>query len=465
MKKLIFFIIMFCLVLNLSLFTGCNSQKQDRQAVDMNPTFVLNVDIDEKNISVEANLLYTSVIESDKIVLQYYPLCYEPESKTPLSLSNATESPTTVIDELKVNGENANYTMDYSVSSINIEYSVCVGDQTTIEMKYRLTLPQVAHRLGYIDDYYSLCRFYPYVAPVIDGEYSARSYSEIGETELFYTADFDVAVNLSDKYVLAHTGTAYQTSKTEKTVNYRIKAEKVRDFALAYSKNFTRRSVDYNQTTVNYYFLKDATPNFELEVTRKALEVFGRLFGEYQRQQLSLIVAPFPYGGMEYSELIVVSSSLKDDSREETIAHEVAHQWWFLKVGNDQAYSPWIDESLAEFSTALYYLQTDRGQVFESYRKYGMQTMQNRIIDRKNTAIRGSVYDYNRESYSDCVYTLGCLMWINLYSIEGRDLIDDLANYAETNSTKIATENDVSELLFSERKSLLSAWLDGKVIT
>lgn len=465
MKKTISLIILFVTLSSLFLLFGCDRQKQNREECEMNPSFVLKVDIDSKNASVKAILRYTSVIDSDKIVLQYYPLCYCPEAKTKLSISTDNGQPTTVIDRLEVNGEKTNYTLDYSFSSINVDYRVFVGKQTTIEIDYRLTIPQVADRLGFVDGYYSLCRFYPYVAPIVDGNYSARAYSDIGETELFYLADFEVSVSLSDKYVLAHTGKAVRTDSSDGVVNYLIKAEKVRDFALAYSKNFTRRSVEYNQTTINYYFLKDATPNYELEVIRKSLQVFGRLFGEYSREQLSLIIAPFSYGGMEYSELIVVSDGLKESAREETIVHEVAHQWWFLKVGNDQAKYPWIDESLAEFSVALYFLQTDRGQIFESYRKHGMKVMQNRIIDCKTTAISGSVYSFDQDSYADCVYTLGCLMWINLYSLEGHNLLEDLSDYAENNSTETATESDIRSALFKGRESMLTAWLEGKVVT
>jgi hypothetical protein len=36
-------------------------------------------------------------------------------------------------------------------------------------------------------------------------------------------------------------------------------------------------------------------------------------------------------------------------------AHEVAHQWWFGVVGNDQIDEPWLDEALTQYSTMLYY--------------------------------------------------------------------------------------------------------------
>jgi aminopeptidase N len=36
-------------------------------------------------------------------------------------------------------------------------------------------------------------------------------------------------------------------------------------------------------------------------------------------------------------------------------AHEIAHQWWYGAVGNDQVYEPWLDESFAKYSELLFY--------------------------------------------------------------------------------------------------------------
>jgi hypothetical protein len=35
------------------------------------------------------------------------------------------------------------------------------------------------------------------------------------------------------------------------------------------------------------------------------------------------------------------------------ISHEVAHQWWYGVVGNDQMLEPWLDEAFAQYSSRL----------------------------------------------------------------------------------------------------------------
>ena len=41
---------------------------------------------------------------------------------------------------------------------------------------------------------------------------------------------------------------------------------------------------------------------------------------------------------------------------ESVAAHEIAHQWFFNQVMSDQIEEPWLDESLVQYATYLYYV-------------------------------------------------------------------------------------------------------------
>lgn len=49
-----------------------------------------------------------------------------------------------------------------------------------------------------------------------------------------------------------------------------------------------------------------------------------------------------------------------------TVVHELAHQWWYGLVGNDEYRDAWIDEPLTQFSTLLYYKDNYGKDYFES---------------------------------------------------------------------------------------------------
>ena len=57
-----------------------------------------------------------------------------------------------------------------------------------------------------------------------------------------------------------------------------------------------------------------------------------------------MILGDLPFGGSEYPGIVF---STPDNA---TIAHEVAHQWFYGMVGNDQYNDPFLDESLTAFA-------------------------------------------------------------------------------------------------------------------
>ena len=82
-----------------------------------------------------------------------------------------------------------------------------------------------------------------------------------------------------------------------------------------------------------------------LATARRAVHAFDAWFGRYDAPELDVVLGDFTtFGGMEYPELVF------SDPYPEAVAHEVAHQWWYGMVGDDQAREPWLDESFASFA-------------------------------------------------------------------------------------------------------------------
>ncbi len=447
------------------LFACKDNEKKD--IVDYYPKYDISLKIDEENVDCSVSIDYTSNITSNFIILQCYSISYQKavvdEEYIEETYPNGVNFGKTYIESISVDEKICEYMVNSENSSIIVYSPVEYGRNTRIKICYKLKLANLKHRLGYYNSFYSLCSFYPYVCPIVDGEYSVREYSKIGESELLHTSSFNVSVSISNNYVLIHTGEEINKTTENKIDTYHLQANNVRDFAIMYSKNVTMRSSTENGINFRYYYQKDSTPFDEIEIMKTATATFEKLFGEYGHKNLSLVLAPFPFGGMEYSEVVVVSDSLKEQSREEVIAHEIAHMWWFMKVGSDEYYSPWLDESLAEFSTALYYLDNGNGKMFELFRQRGLKELENRLIENKRLSIKGCVNDFTSDDYSACVYTLGSTMWITYYSIIGPTLTDRLKEYATLFENKIATEKDVEEIVFKNDSATLRAWLNGEV--
>ncbi|HVF25042.1 MAG TPA: M1 family aminopeptidase, partial [Anaerolineales bacterium] len=93
----------------------------------------------------------------------------------------------------------------------------------------------------------------------------------------------------------------------------------------------------------------------------RAVALFESLFGPYPYGSLSVVQSDLN-DGQEYDGLVFLASKFYDEfdgsARSNLVAigvHEMAHQWWFGLVGNDQAMEPWLDEAMAVYSEALFY--------------------------------------------------------------------------------------------------------------
>jgi aminopeptidase N len=136
----------------------------------------------------------------------------------------------------------------------------------------------------------------------------------------------------------------------------------MRDFAIMGSTHFVSLSNIQDGVAVTMYYdpnLSEASANAQagLQMAMDSVRIYNGTFGYYPFAELDFVQTPTTAGGIEYPGLIVVAESAwdrNDEFFEFVIVHEAAHQWWYSLVGNDQTLDPWMDEALAQYSTAIY---------------------------------------------------------------------------------------------------------------
>jgi aminopeptidase N len=79
-----------------------------------------------------------------------------------------------------------------------------------------------------------------------------------------------------------------------------------------------------------------------LRLTRKRLPRLAALFGPYGWPDLQIVVTPDAF--MEHTGLIMTSPE------DYVVTHELAHEWWYALISNDQAEAPWLDEAFASYA-------------------------------------------------------------------------------------------------------------------
>jgi aminopeptidase N len=123
-----------------------------------------------------------------------------------------------------------------------------------------------------------------------------------------------------------------------------IRARNARDFALA-TGPFRVVTARTGTTRVRVSAPQEMSTGEiadAMRLARNALAAYERHYGPYGAPELDVVLGTFTaFGGMEYPQLVLTTPEFGP------VRHEIAHQWFYGIVGNDQRHAPWLDESFA----------------------------------------------------------------------------------------------------------------------
>jgi aminopeptidase N len=122
------------------------------------------------------------------------------------------------------------------------------------------------------------------------------------------------------------------------------------------------------------------------------------------------------------------------------VSHEVAHQWWYAVVGNDVLSDPWLDESLATFSSLLYQ-QVHQPRFYPGTLRFYENRVSELEAEANNTEIDQplSAFQNRPGEYSPVVYTKGALFFVELREMLGEEaFFEGLQSYYAQNRYEIA---------------------------
>ena len=311
-----------------------------------------------------------------------------------------------------------------------------------LDIGFLTKLAKVNHRTGITKHTVNLGNFFPILCGIKKGGFYETLYYANGDPFFSDCANFKVKLTLPKEYTVASTGAVTEERVLESKKVYTMSASNVRDFALVLSERFRVEREKVGDTTVSYYYYNDATPKESLAAAKESFAYYEETFGEYPYEVYSVAQTGFCYGGMEYPCLSMISDGLKGTEAQRVIAHETAHQWWYGIVGSDPIENAWQDESLAEYSTALF---------FENYPKYGFvredlvaealkeyrsyYDVYGSVLGRTDTRMTRHLSEFISDYEYKCIsYDKGMIMWDTLRkSIGDQKFFSGLKRYYKQN--------------------------------
>ncbi len=350
--------------------------------------------------------------------------------------------------------------LEYDDSALRVELAapLAPGSVADITLWFTATLPTSvvagtagSGLYGFQGNVYDLAGFYPTI-PVYDDEgWNLEITATFGDSTFTDAAWYQAELTLPGAQEVVSAGTVVErTPNSDATDTWRIVAGPVRAFYAAASDAYTFISEDVEGTTVRSWYQPGGETGAQtaLYYTTGSLPVFNRLFGEYPYNELDVVAMPTTGFGMEYPGVIDLAQSFYGEgggAYAVATPHEVAHQWWYNLVGNDQPDEAWLDESLANYAVYLYYEDVAWQEMMDGTMNniflYRYNAAQNLGIDRP---VAGPVTGFDASNYINIVYSKGPLFFHAVRERMGDEaFFAAILDYAQTHRYGIAYPDDL----------------------
>ncbi|MDI9479782.1 MAG: M1 family metallopeptidase [Syntrophomonadaceae bacterium] len=351
-------------------------------------------------------------------------------------------------DEILVNFKPVDYIKDDVSLQLMPTEDILPGQDITVEMQWKSQIPLLSYRYGYKDGVFMLGSFYP-VLNVYDDQGWRTSYnSAFGDPFCFNCADFVVRLNIPEAYSMVSTGSIVEKI-AEGNGRYFVTAaaENVRDFGLVVYDQYQEFTRTASGQTVSHYVPAGVSRDMGpiLKETIDILDFFSCTWGSYPYPDFKVVFVPMKgFHGMEYSGLIFLSEDLLSPATDQQhtrfiLAHEIAHQWWYGIVGNDQLREPWLDEGLANWGAYKYLHQ--QGMDMSGGKSASSPTNLSRELNEM----------YSRNDYYSTIYSGGESFWWGLEQELGEEKVKQvLRSYLANYRFQIATTEDLLQIIQQE---------------
>jgi hypothetical protein len=364
-------------------------------------------------------------------------------SNTPITVTNVT------------GGTAGALTVGCTALRVALPATLAQGSTGTIGFDLRIVVPSGADRFGHDGAYSFIGNALPVLAVRDTAGWHLDPYSNNGESFYSVISDFDVTLDHPSSLAVPATGRSTDTpGSSGRTVTHAVAAS-VRDFAWA-AGPFTKISgTSAGGYLVNVYSVSGISASSAqsmLTTSVNALDAHSARFGAYPYGEADVVLDNnFGFGGMEYPGFVldVISTT--------ALAHELAHQWFYGIVGDDEYASPWLDEAFTDYATDLY--RNIAGTNCWSSVRWASTA--------ENLTNPMSYWDTHTSRYGTVVYTYGKCALHDLRRAIGTTAMENLLrSYAQSHWYGVSTvpEFKAAAQIAAGSTDLTSFWTTHRIV-
>lgn len=356
--------------------------------------------------------------------------------------------------------------VDDTLARLELAHPVAVGASLPIKMHFVTTVPTDPRRSYGMFAYdaatstYALAHWEPLLAgydPVAGWNTAPPSVN--GDPVFTNTALYDVTVTAPSQITIIATGTESSHKANGDLVRHHFVSGPVRDFVMAADSSIASMSQKVGNTTVTSWYNPDHAEGGQnvLKWGAQALSLYSTLFGEYPYEEMDLVEVDLGNGagGVEFPQITFIGGDYYGNSLitntipgflEFVVTHEVAHQWWYGMVGNDQYLHAFMDEGLVNYISCVYFEKQYDSQVAEQQIDLNLKLPYFTMLFNQGDEIVDQPTDSfpSMDSYGVTIYGKGALAFDAIRSQIGDDaFFGALQAYLAQERFKVALPSDL----------------------
>ena len=278
--------------------------------------------------------------------------------------------------------------LDESVLCVPLSEALAPESQVVLSLSFSIVVPteESPHYglLIYDDEILALSQCLPIIAVYDTTGWHADLPPAYGDLTYANSSFYLARVTAPADLTLVATGIAIDQRDTGNEQQVTFAAGPVREFYLVASTQYAALSERIGETVIHSYAPPSYADGASIALTYavEALQLYEETFGPYPYTELDIVGTPMNAWGMEYPCVVAIALSTYTTASstassngpvagfELTLAHEVAHQWFYNVVGNDQIHEPWLDEAVVQYATWSYFQSRYGDSGYQSFRAW-----------------------------------------------------------------------------------------------
>ena len=295
------------------------------------------------------------------------------------------------------------FNTDDTMLKITLEKPILPGCTQSFTLDFELKVPVLLRRMGWHNREgieFSMAQWYPKVCVYDQKGWHLNYY--LGREFYGEFATFDVSLTLPEKYVVGASGilqnvpniNAMMKKNSEETLSDRLlvkkgpnpdsiaannkelesllsefanlmkeqrpanklrtwvfHAEDVHDFAWCADPDYICESIEHDGVHIQLLYQPDVAEKWKdmKTWTSQILSYMNNHVGRYPYKYFT--IAQAGDGGMEYPNIVFITGNRDAKSLASVTAHEMAHNWFYGMMANNETLEAWLDEGVTSYYT------------------------------------------------------------------------------------------------------------------